>query len=509
MNFPILTAIMLAPVFGLLIILAIPAREHLTIKITAAVSTFVSLVLAIYAYVKYDYANGGMQFLQDISWVPSFGINYSVGVDGISVPLVLLTAIVIFTGVFASWDMTNRVKEFFVFLLLLVAGVFGVFISRDLFFFYLFFEVAVIPMYLLIGVWGSTRKEYAAMKLTLYLLVGSALALIGIIALFLYAANQLGYPTFDIQTLATVNYDIGFQKFVFFLMLLGFGVLVPIWPFHLWSPDGHVAAPTAVSMLHAGVLMKLGGYGLIRAGVFLFPEGAKYWAPLIAVLCIVNVVYGAMIAMVQRDLKFVIGYSSVSHMGYVLLGIASLNVLSINGAVSQMFAHGIMTALFFTVVGNIYHKAHTREIARFGGLAHQMPRLASAFIIAGLGSLGLPGLNNFVSEFLIFMGSFTHQQAIFGGLITFRTLSILAISGIVITATYVLRVAMKTFFGPRKPEWDYLKDAHGVEMVPIAILVGTLILFGLLPSLQIDVINSGVAPLVAKIEAAKAIGGIF
>jgi len=244
---------MLAPVVGLLFILAIPEREQLTIKITAAAATFVSLVLSIILYVLYDFESGGLQFLYDINWVPAFGIKYSVGVDGLSVPLVLLTAIVIFTGVFASWDMTKRVKEFFIFLLMLVTGVFGVFISRDLFFFYFFYEIAVIPMYLLIGVWGSTRKEYAAMKLTLYLLVGSVFALIGIIALFLYATQQLGHVTFDIQTLATVNYDIGFQKFVFFLMLIGFGVLVPIWPLHLWSPDGHVAAPTAVSMLHAGV----------------------------------------------------------------------------------------------------------------------------------------------------------------------------------------------------------------------------------------------------------------
>ncbi|SMB95392.1 NADH dehydrogenase subunit M [Thermanaeromonas toyohensis ToBE] len=509
MSFPLLTAILLAPVIGIILILFIPEREQLTIKITAAVATFVSLVLSIYAYAAYDQVAGGLQFLEDRSWIPALGVNYSVGVDGISLPMVLLTALVIFTGVFASWDMTHRIKEFFLFLLMLVTGVFGVFISRDLFFFYLFFEVAVIPMYLLIGIWGSTRKEYAAMKLTLYLLVGSAFALIGIIALYLYAARQLGYPTFDIQTLATVQYDIAFQKFVFFLFLIGFGVLVPIWPLHLWSPDGHVAAPTAVSMLHAGVLMKLGAYGLIRVGVFFLPEGAKFWAPLIAVLCIVNVVYGAMIAMVQRDLKFVIGYSSVSHMGYVLLGIAALNTLSLSGAVTQMFAHGIMTALFFALVGNIYHKAHTREIARFGGLAHQMPRVAAGFLIGGLASLGLPGLHNFVAEFLIFLGAFTREQGLFGGFLTYRALAILAILGIVITATYVLRVVQRTFFGPRKEDWDHLEDARGVEMVPIVVLCTTLILFGLFPSLMGDLIYSGVAPLVAKIEAARTIGGIF
>lgn len=510
MSFPILSAILLAPVIGVIVILFIPQEEERVIKITAAIATLIALVLAVIAFLTYDRSLGGLQFLEDYSWVPSFGINYAVGVDGMSLPLVLLTAIVIFTGVFASWDMHTRIKEFFIFLLILVTGVFGVFISRDLFFFYLFFEVAVIPMYILIGVWGSTRKEYAAMKLTLYLLVGSAFALIGIIAMYLYAAGpaQLGFKTFDIQTLASISYDIGFQKFAFFLMMIGFGFLVPMWPLHTWSPDGHVAAPTAVSMLHAGVLMKLGGYGLIRAGVFFFPEGAKYWAPLIAVLCIVNVVYGAMVAMVQKDLKFVVGYSSVSHMGYVLLGIASLNIMGLDGAVAQMFAHGIMTALFFALVGNIYHKAHTREIAKFGGLAHQMPRVATGFVIGGLASLGLPGLNNFVAEFLIFMGSFTKEAVLFGGL-HFRVLSILAILGVVITAVYVLRVIQFTFFGPRKAEWDHLTDAHGVELVPIVILCGVLILFGLFPSPLIDLINQGVTPLVDKISAAAAIRGVF
>ncbi|MHB1127925.1 MAG: complex I subunit 4 family protein [Bacillota bacterium] len=508
MNFPILTVIMLAPVAGLLVILALPEREQLLIKITAAMATCVSLALSLFVFLSYDKALGGMQFLQEIPWVAQFGIKYSVGVDGISLPMVLLTSIVIFAGVFASWDMTKRVKEFFIFLLLLVTGVFGVFISRDLFIFYLFFEIAVVPMYVLIGIWGSTRKEYAAMKLTLYLLIGSAFALVGIIALFVYAKGQLGYATFDIQTLATITYDVGFQKMIFFLFMIGFGVLVPMWPMHLWSPDGHVAAPTAVSMLHAGVLMKLGAYGLIRAGVFLFPEGAKYWAPLIAVLCIVNVVYGAMVAMRQKDLKFVIGYSSVSHMGYVLLGISTLNLFSLSGAVNQMFAHGIMTALFFALVGNVYHQAHTREIAGFGGLVHRMPRITAGFLIAGLASLGLPGLNNFVAEFLIFVGSFTKEQILFGFL-PYRVLSILAILGVVITAIYVLRVVQFTFFGPLNPKWSHLRDARGVEMVPIVLLVGVLILFGLVPSGLVDVINVGVQPLVDKINAAAQIGGIF
>lgn len=497
----LLAIIILAPIAGALTILFIPEKEDVIIKCTAAFFTFISLAAAITAYLTYDVTKGGMQFVLDIPWVNEFGIRFALGVDGISLPLILLTSLVIFTGVFASWDMHHRIKEFFIFLLVLVSGVFGVFASLDLFFFYLFFEIAVIPMYILIGVWGSTRKEYAAMKLTLYLLVGSAFVLIGTIAMFLYAADPvkgLGYRTFDIAALASVQYDPAFQKFAFFLMMIGFGFLVPMWPLHTWSPDGHVAAPTAVSMLHAGVLMKLGGYGLIRVGLFCFPEGAHYWAPLIATLCTVNATYGAFVAMVQKDLKFVIGYSSVSHMGYVLLGIASLNAVGLDGAVAQMFAHGIMTALFFSIVGNIYHKAHTRMIAEFGGLAHQMPRVAYSFMIAGLASLGLPGLYNFVAEFSIFMGSIQ----------VYPVRAIISIFAIVVTAIYVLRVMMRVFFGPRNPRWDHMKDARGIEIVPFVILCGTLILFGVFPDLLMNMINNGVVPLAEKLAAFK-MGGIF
>jgi len=501
MTSALLAIIILAPIAGALTILFIPEKEDVIIKCTAAIFTFISLAASLAAYLTYDLTKGGMQFVLDIPWVNEFGIRFALGVDGISLPLILLTSLVIFTGVFASWDMHHRIKEFFIFLLALVSGVFGVFASLDLFFFYLFFEIAVIPMYILIGVWGSTRKEYAAMKLTLYLLVGSAFVLIGAIAMFLYAADPvkgLGYRTFDIAALATVQYDPAFQKFAFFLMMVGFGFLVPMWPLHTWSPDGHVAAPTAVSMLHAGVLMKLGGYGLIRVGLFCFPEGAHYWAPLIATLCTVNATYGAFVAMVQKDLKFVIGYSSVSHMGYVLLGIASMNAVGLDGAVAQMFAHGIMTALFFSIVGNIYHKAHTRMIAEFGGLAHQMPRVAYSFMIAGLASLGLPGLYNFVAEFAIFMGAIQVYPA----------RAIISIFAIVVTAIYVLRVMMKVFFGPRNPRWDHMKDARGIEIVPFVILCGTLILFGVFPDLLMNMINNGVVPLAEKLAAFK-MGGIF
>lgn len=501
MGFPILSLILLAPIVGAIVLLFIPEKEDKVIKMTAVVFSLISLILSLVAFISYNKQLGGMQFLEHISWVPRFGINYDLGVDGLSMPLVLLTAIILFSGIFVSWNLERRSKEFFFYMMVLVGGVFGVFMSRDLFFLYLFIEMAVIPKFILISVWGSKNKEYAAMKYTLYLLVGSAVALIGVIALYVYAADPvkgLGINTFDIAKLATVKFDPYFQKFAFFLMLVGFGVLVPIFPLHRWTPDGHSAAPTAISMLLAGVIMKLGGYSLIRVGVNFFPHGAAFWAPLIAVLATINAVYIAMVAMVQKDIKFVVANSSISHMGYVLIGIASLNVASIDGAAGQMFAHGIMAALFFALVGNIYDKAHTRQIADFGGLAHQMPRVATAFMIAGLASLGLPGMFNFVAEFSIFVGSIQ----------VYPVLALLSIFAIVITAIYVLRVVQQVFFGPRNPKWDHLQDAKGVEMIPIVLLSTVLLLFGFFPHLLMEMINGSVIPLAQKLVSLR-VGGIF
>ncbi len=490
---PLLSIILLAPLVGALVIMALRQDRH--IRVVAAVASAVSLVASLYVYANYDSARGGMQFTETVPWIDQLGVAYSLGVDGISLPLVLLTAIVIFAGVFASWTgIRERVKEFHVALLVLVTGVFGVFMARDLFFFLVFYEIAVIPMYILIAVWGSTRKLYGAMKLTIYLLVGSAFLIVGVIAVFLAS----GTGSFDIATLASVQYDEGFQKFAYLLFLFGFGVLAALWPFHTWSPDGHVAAPTAVSMLHAGVLMKLGAYGLLRVGLWVTPEGAQAWAPLVATLAVIGSVYGAMVAMAQRDMKFVIGYSSVSHMGFVLFGLAGINALSLNGAVTQMFAHGVMTALFFALVGLIYDKAHTRHMPDLGGLARQMPKVAAAFVIAGLASLGLPGLINFVAEFLIFVGSYQ----------VYPVRAVLAVSSIVVTAAYVLRVAKWVFFGPPVEKWAGLTDARGVEMVPIVLLVGTLVFFGFFPSLMTGLIDTGIVSLLEHIGPIQ-LGGSF
>lgn len=497
-SWPILSTILLIPTLGSILLLLIPNDLKRLIKAVPIATSSLSLLLSIFVYYSYNKVLGGMQFNETLPWVPSLGINYSLGIDGISVPLILLTSIIFFSGVLVSLNIEYRTKEFYIYMMVLVSGIFGVFMSRDLFFLFFFLEITIIPKFILINVWGSRNNEYAAYKYTLYLLTGSAFALIGIITLYIYAFNTIGVFTFDIVSLAAVNFTPYFQKVVFLLLLVGFGVFVPLWPIHRWTPDGHSAAPTAISMLLAGVIMKLGGYALIRVGINFFPIGVAFWAPLIAVIATINAVYIALVAMVQKDLKYVVANSSISHMGYVLIGIASLNSVGIVGAIGQMFAHGIMAALFFVIVGNIYDKTHTREISDFGGLAHQMPKIAVAFLIAGLASLGLPGLFNFVAEFSIFTASIQVYPA----------LAVISISAIVITSIYILRVFQKIFFGPRNSKWDEIQDVKGIEMIPIALLIGILLLFGVFPSLLINTINSGLPFITQKIAVIK-LGGIL
>ncbi len=367
-------------------------------------------------------------------------------------------------------------KDFFANLLFLVSGVFGVFMTTNLFFFFLFYEVAVIPMYLLIVVWGSTDKEYAAMKLTLYLLLGSALMFAG----FLYMYALPGGHTFDlVQLKQNVQFSAQDQNVLFLGLFLGFGVLAACFPFHVWSPAGHVAAPTAASMLHAGVLMKLGAYGILRVAVYLLPEGARHWADLIAVLALCNIVYGAFVATKQKDLKYIIGYSSVSHMGIVLLGIATMTVTGFNGSIFQMFSHGIMTALFFACVGHIYDQCHTRMLADLGGLSKKAPVISAFFIIAGLCGLGLPGMGSFVAELLVTIAAISVYPVI-------GTVSIIAL---LVTAYYVLSAVQKVFYGPVSTAGGHLHDIGFFQFIPRAILVGCLIYFGLFPQNFIEMIN--------------------
>ena len=482
-NFPFLTAILLSCVVGLMVILFIPDERKMLIKWVSLVFSGIAMVLSIYLFFAYDKTKGGLQFVEKVLWVKSLGIYYHNAVDGFSLPMLMLTGIVLFTGVLTMWELETRVKEFFAFTFLLVAGVFGVFMSMDLFFIFVWYDVSLFPMYPLIAIWGSTRKEYGAMKLTLYLLAGSALILPGILYLFVNS----GLNTFNLVALMQPGTFTPFQqKFAFILLYLGFGILAGVWPFHTWSPVGHVAAPTAVSMIHAGVLMKLGAFGVLRVAIFLCPEGWQYWAQLMAVLATCGIVYGAFVGLAQTDLKYVIGYSSVSHMGIVGLGLATVTVEGMNGAVFQMFAHGVMTALFFSSVGYIYDKTHTKMIPELGGMSKTMPVASGYFIVAALAGIGVPCLASFWAELLVFISAFK----------TYPIRGALAICALVVSALFMLRVVQRTFYGEKRDEFDHLPDVSFGLGIPRMILVAVIVFFGLFPSVMIDVIQVASIPFI-------------
>ncbi len=495
---PLLVLILLAPMAGALMIALLPEHRPALIRRVAVTAASLSLAGAVYAILTYNTAAGGYQHEVCVPWIHSLGIGFHLGVDGISVVLVLLHALCAFTGVLISYAIPQRVKEYFIFYLTLITGVFGVFLSLDLFFFYFFYEMAVIPMYPLIGVWGSDvkergvvkfSKEYATMKLTIYLTLGAVVALVGLLWLYVSA----GATTFDLvalqQQFAGSPLDPGLQRAIFPLLAIGFGVIAPMWPLHSWSPIGHAAAPSAVSMLHAGVLMKLGSYAIIRLAVGLLPAGAQTWLPWLAVVCVMNIVYGGLVAMAQRDLKLIIGYSSSSHMGYVLLGIACLSPLALNGAVLLMFAHGIMTALAFALVGHLYDQTHTRYLPDLGGLAHQAPFIAGCGVIAAMASSGLPGLANFVAELLVFLG----------GWVVYPVQMILGVLGVVITAIYMLRLVRGTFFGPSKPVFARVTDATtAFAKLPYLVLIGALLAVGCWPGPLTRIIASATEPFIQQ-----------
>jgi len=504
---PMLSVMTWAPFVSALLIMFLARHRPLLVRWIALVGTAVSLLASVWVYWAYDRGAAGFQFQEEFALVPSLGISYLVAIDGISALMALLTSIIIFAGVFASWTVKERSQEFYALLLVLVTGVYGVFVSLDLFVLFLFYEIAVLPMYLLIGIWGSSgevrpqgifgwamgrtgvgTKEYAAMKLTLYLLFGSAFILVGILALYVATGSR----TFSFLTYESMAFDPTLQTWVFLAFYVGFGILAGIWPLHTWSPDGHASAPTAVSMLHAGVLMKLGAYGFMRLGMGLLPDAAGDWAWLVGTIACINIVYGAFSAMAQTDLKYVVAYSSVSHMGVVMLGLATLTPNGLNGAVFQMFAHGIMTGLFFALVGLVYEKAHSREIFKMSGFGVMMPGIATAFTIGGLSSLGLPATAGFIAEFLTFLGAWTsaYQWWLFP-----------AVIGAFLTSIYVLRVAKQIFWGPKSedPHFQDLPDAQGTEWAALGILVFVLVLFGVLPSIAIAPVDTATGPLLLRL----------
>jgi NADH-quinone oxidoreductase subunit M len=480
-GFPYLSTILLSCIVGFLVILFIPEERQTQIKWVSAVFSGITLILSVYLFFAYDKGQGGLQFVEKVPWVESLGITYFNAADGFNLPMLLLTGIVFFTGVLTMWELDYRVKEFFALYFLLVTGVFGLFMSMDLFFIFVWYDISLFPMYLLIAIWGSTRKEYGAMKLTLYLLAGSALILPAIVYLFV----QAGLNTFDVTILMQPGTFTPFeQKFAFIFLFIGFGILAAVWPFHTWSPVGHVAAPTPVSMVHAGVLMKIGAFGVLRVGIFLCPEGWQYWAPLMAVLAAIGIVYGAFVGLSQTDLKYCIGYSSVSHMGIVGLGLATVSVDGLNGAVFQMFAHGIMTALFFSAIGYIYDRTHTKMIAELGGLSRIMPVASTYFIVAALAGIGVPGLATFWGELMVFIAAFK----------TYPLWGSLAVCALVVSALFMLRVVQRTFYGPKNEKYEHLADVSLGLGIPRMILLAVLVIFGLFPSLMFDMIETASIP---------------
>lgn len=584
-GFPILSALIWIPVIAGVIILFIPADRRDLFRGVAITAAFVVLALSLTVFFGYngivserlntaidaglvevdaqeydafnlleDDIEGRIQvdilegeteatqafkkalvFEEHIEWVPEVGIAYSLGVDGLTAPMVLLTGMVSVAGIFISWRTQDRQREFLAFFMLLVAGVMGVFISVDLFLLFFFYELAIFPMYILIAGWGwKDLREYAAMKLTIYILVGSVISLVGAIAMVFQASQFFTYDPVGIEVFANavqagllpetaqeLSFNITqvtlaaengaftvpllgttFAKFWFPFVFMGFAVMAGVFPFHNWSPDGHVAAPTAVSMIHAGVLMKLGAFAALRVGVQLLPSGAVVHLPWIIFLTLINVVYGAFIAFRQRDFKYVIGFSSVSHMGLVSMGFATMNLTGMTGAGLQMFSHGAMTALFFGCVGMVYDRAHTRDIPSLGGFMKQMPWVGVAFIVGGLTSMGMPGLSGFIAEFPIFQGMWAASPDISLNIGSF-TLSnyytwivIIAAIGIIITAAYVLRVTGAVFFG----EFDAKKypevgDITVTDRVVLIILGVPLIVLGMYPAIMAPMIAIGVYPV--------------
>ena len=472
------------------------ARSPRQVRAVMATGSSLLLVLAVVLVVRYlglreAGETDAMLLTDSVVWYAPLNIHYAVGVDGISVAMLLLSAVIVFTGTFASWRMERDVKAYFLWFCLLSVGVFGFFVSVDLFTMFMFYEVALIPMYLLIGVWGSGRKEYAAMKLTLMLMGGSALLLIGILGIYFGA----GATTMNIQEIAALhNIPLSLQRIWFPLVFVGFGVLGALFPFHTWSPDGHASAPTAVSMLHAGVLMKLGGYGCFRVAMYLLPDAAQELGWIFILLTTVSVVYGAFAACVQTDLKYINAYSSVSHCGLVLFAILMMNTAASTGAILQMLSHGLMTALFFALIGMIYGRTHTRDIRELSGLMKVMPFLAVGYVIAGLANLGLPGLSGFVAEMTIFNGAFQHPDTFH------RVVTVIACTSIVITAVYILRVVGKILYGTcDNPAHLKLSDATWDERLSVICLIAAVAGMGLAPLWVSDMIRGSVSELIAHI----------
>ncbi|HEX9614944.1 MAG TPA: NADH-quinone oxidoreductase subunit M [Bacteroidota bacterium] len=520
----VLTWITFLPIIGMVVVLTVPKGNDAPLKWIPAAATFLQVVLAVWIYFNFDKGMTGintvegMQFVEratwidipGLSWVGRIHIEYFLGVDGLSVTMVLLTALISFVAVFASWNINKALKGYMAMLLLLDTGMMGVFVALDFFLFYVFWELMLLPMYFLIGVWGGPRREYAAIKFFLYTLLGSVLMLLAVIALYFSVlvvdpATGESYHTFNMLAMMDPgNYEPGsllagagtyWRSLAYIALFIGFAIKVPIFPFHTWLPDAHVEAPTAISVILAGVLLKMGTYGLLRVSYPMFPDMAQAYAVPLAVVAFINIVYGALCAMAQQDFKKLIAYSSISHMGIVLLGMSAMNTQGMVGAVFQMFNHGTITAMLFLIVGVIYDRAHTRDLDAFGGLALTMPKYTGIMMVAFFAALGLPGLSGFISEAFSFLGAFQ----------THRYITIASTLGIVLTAAYMLWTLQRVFLGKANEKWAGLPDINGRELftlIPLAIIVLAL---GVYPSLLLDLMTSSLNHLVNIVAAGSTV----
>jgi len=487
-----LLVLLLVPIITALAVLIM--RHNNLVRWTAFIGSSIQLLLSLGLYYAFNKARAQgetsqMLFEQKTDLFKSWNISLHLGVDGISVAMILLTSFVVVAGVLMSWKVEKMTKEFFFLLMLLSMGAYGFFISLDLFVLFFFLEVAVIPKYLLIGIWGSGKKENSANKLALMLMGGSALVLLGLLGIYLSAGK-----TFDLMQLSQLQLPIRTQMICYPLLFVGFGIFTALFPFHTWVPDGHSSAPTSGSMFLAGISMKLGGYGCLRVATYLMPEGAHAYANIVIVLSTIAIFYGAFATMMQTDLKYINGYSSVSHCGFVLLGIGMLTKVAITGAVMQMVSHGLMTALFFAVIGMIYERTHTRQVNEMGGLLKVMPFTITLLFIVGFCSLGLPGLSGFVAEMTIFMGAWEHPDTFH------RVATVMACMSIVVTAVYILRAVGKTAMGPLKEEYNHLSDATWNEKLAAIVLMIGMLAIGLAPGWLNQLVSPGADVIMQKLK---------
>jgi len=490
MPFPLLTSIIFLPLLGGLLILFTPRNKTGLIKSIATIATGLALVLAVILAARFGFGTTDMQFVEKLAWIPQININYHLGVDGISIGLVFLTALLGFFACIGSYGIKERQKEYYFLYLLLNTGMLGTFLALDLFLFYVFWEIVLVPMYFLIGIWGGPRKEYAAIKFFIYTLAGSVFMLLSILALY-FTSNP---HTFNILELSAGGNTLakGLQIILFVGFYLGFAVKVPVFPFHTWLPDAHVEAPTPISVLLAGVLLKMGGYGFFRISFPILHDAAIYFALPFAILGAINIVYGAFVAMAQTDFKKMVAYSSVSHMGFVMLGLASMTVTGFNGALMQMFNHGVITGGMFLLVGVLYDRAHTRDLNKFGGLGAKMPVYAGMLTVFTLASLGLPGLSGFVSEFM----------SLVGGFYAFKLITIISVLGIVITAGYFLYMIQRILLGPLNPAWSNISDINGRELLTLVPVMVVVIAIGVYPLIILNYQAPAITNLIQHIGGA-------